>query len=136
MHRHFYIYILLTVVSVAGFVQAQDPTPAPTPFVIDKQDVAPENIKGVPAIAPDYRSDARTLPDLGRVGVDMTQQRTLTLREAIELALDNNRDIEVSRQTFSICVRRADFIRPGCLARLITTARSLRTSVFSVQIGI
>ena len=102
MHRHFYIYILLTVVSVAGFVQAQDPTPAPTPFVIDKQDVAPENIKGVPAIAPDYRSDARTLPDLGRVGVDMTQQRTLTLREAIELALDNNRDIEVSRQTFSM----------------------------------
>ena len=37
--------------------------------------------------------------DLGRVGVDMTRQRSLTLRETIELALENNKDIEVSRKT-------------------------------------
>ena len=43
-----------------------------------------------------------SLPDLGRVGVDMTQQRSLTLHEAIELALENNRDLEVSRKTESM----------------------------------
>lgn len=42
------------------------------------------------------------MPELNRVGVDFMQQRTLTLREAIELALDNNRDIEVSRKTASM----------------------------------
>ena len=35
---------------------------------------APENLKGVPAIAPNYSSDDRSLPDLGRVGVDMTDK--------------------------------------------------------------
>ena len=77
--------------------RAQQPTPTPTPS--DTQTVAPENLQGVPAIAPNYRSDDRSLPDLGRVGVDMTRQKSLTLRETIELALSNNRDIEVSRKT-------------------------------------
>ena len=45
---------------------------------------------------------SRDLPDLGRVGIDMTRQRTLTLREAIELALDNNKDIEITRKTARI----------------------------------
>ncbi len=56
----------------------------------------------VPAIAPDYRSTDRRLPDLERVGVNALQQRTFTLREAIEMALDNNRDIEVSRKTVTM----------------------------------
>ena len=61
--------------------------------------VAPENIQGVPVVAPIFSLTTVRCPDLGRVGVDLTQQKTLTLREAIELALTNNRDIEVSRKT-------------------------------------
>ena len=100
MHRHLYILILFVLVLTVVEIGAQAPTPTPT--VTGDQTNAPENLKGVPAIAPNYRSDARGLPDLGRVGVDMTQQRTLTLREAIELALENNRDIEVSRKTVTM----------------------------------
>lgn len=88
MHPYFY-NITVIVLVLAGGLFAQTPTPAPSP----------EELKGVPAIAPNYASDERTLPELGRVGVDMLQQRTLTLRDAIELALENNRDIEVSRKT-------------------------------------
>lgn len=106
MHRHLYILILFVFAATALRASAQHttptPTPSPTPVVTDTQNVAPENLKGVPAIATDYQSLDRSLPDLGRVGVDMTQQRSLTLHEAIELALENNRDIEVSRKTESI----------------------------------
>ncbi len=73
--------------------------------VSDKQNVSPEDLKGVPAIAPNYSSDDRGLPDLGRVGVDITQQRSLTLKETIELALENNKDIEITRKN----VRSAEF---------------------------
>ena len=106
MKRFLYILILNLTVLSAIEARAQGPTPSPTPTptptVTDKQNVKPENLKGVPDIAPAYRSDDRDLPDLGRVGIDMTQQKTLTLREAIELALENNRDIEISRKTESI----------------------------------
>lgn len=107
MYRYSSIFVFFVVALMAPiWVSAQDPaptpTPAPTPSVDDKQTVAPEDIRGVPAIAPAFRSDERGLPDLGRVGVDMLIQRTLTLRDAIEMAMDNNADIEVSRKTASI----------------------------------
>jgi HAE1 family hydrophobic/amphiphilic exporter-1 len=91
-----------------GRVSAQDPTatptPAPTPAqtIEDIQKVAPEKLQGVPAIAPNYSSEDRTLPDLGRVGVDMTDQHSMTLREAIAMALENNKDIEVTRKNVKI----------------------------------
>ena len=100
MQRHLYIFILFVFATTATITGAQTPTATPTPAVPDKHDVAPEDIKGVPAVASDYRSDDRSLPDLGRVGVDMTEQKTLSLHDAIELALQNNRDIEVSRKTY------------------------------------
>jgi outer membrane protein len=81
------------------------PTPATTPEVKDKQTVAPENLQGVPQIAPRFQADDKSLPELGRVGVDMLAQKPLTLREAITLALENNKDIEVTRQN----VRVAEF---------------------------
>ncbi len=71
-------------------------------MVEDKQDVKPENLQNVPAVAPQYQSDDKTLPDLGLVGVDMLRQRPLALKEAITLALENNKDIEVSRQNVRI----------------------------------
>ena len=92
-------FILLLSV---GFAIGQDPAPTPTPAVDDKQTVSPEKLLGVPPIAPDYRSDDRSLPDLGRVGVDMMDQRSLTLNDAIALALENNNDIEVTRKNVKI----------------------------------
>ena len=109
MKRQSYIFVFLAALSLfAGTAAAQDPTPTPTPVptatpvVDDKQRVAPENLQGVPPIAPNYRSDDRGLPDLGRVGVDMLDQRSLSLNEAIRLALENNNDIEVTRKNVRI----------------------------------
>jgi outer membrane protein len=96
MQRHFLVFVVLFVSVLAGGVAAQvstpSSTPTPTPVIVD-------TLATGPAIAPDYRSDERGLPELGRVGVDMASQKPLTLREAIELALENNRDIEVTRKT-------------------------------------
>jgi HAE1 family hydrophobic/amphiphilic exporter-1 len=107
MKRQVFIFITaLFVFASAAFAQdpTATPTPAPTPAqtVDDIQNVAPEKLQGVPAIAPNYSSAERALPDLGRVGVDMTDQRSLTLREAIAMALENNKDIEVTRKNVRI----------------------------------
>ena len=77
------------MLALAAGMSAQTPTPSP------------ESVQA-PAIAPNYRSDDRSLPDLGRVGVDVAQQKALTLSDAITLALENNRDIEVTRKTATI----------------------------------
>ena len=44
----------------------------------------------------------KPLPELGRVGVDMDRQQPLSLREALALALENNKDIEVARHNVKI----------------------------------
>lgn len=56
----------------------------------------------VPTIAPDYRAQQKPLPELNRVGVDMNRQRPLALREALSMALENNKDIEVARENVRI----------------------------------
>ena len=98
------LILVLSILFLTSFGLAQDPTPtpAPTPKVDDTQNVNPENLQGVPPIAPKYQSDDKSLPDLGRVGVDMMEQKTLSLRDAIAKALENNKDIEVSRQNVKI----------------------------------
>ncbi len=55
-----------------------------------------------PPIAPNFEALARPLPSSERVGVDLTNQLSLTLEEAIELALTNNNDIEASRKQVEI----------------------------------
>ncbi|HEX9959680.1 MAG TPA: TolC family protein, partial [Pyrinomonadaceae bacterium] len=123
MKRHLYLFILILSLLSLVEVKAQDATPTPIPSptitttpsptvsptptatlpeVKDAQNVQPENLGGVPQIAPNYRSDDKSLPELGRVGVDMMQQRPLTLREAITMALENNKDIEVTRENVRI----------------------------------
>ncbi|OLE52763.1 MAG: hypothetical protein AUG51_16415 [Acidobacteria bacterium 13_1_20CM_3_53_8] len=68
--------------------------------------LAPEELLNVPQVAPGFRANpAEPLPELGRVGVNLSDQRPLTVREAIEMALANNRDIEVARET----VKMAEF---------------------------
>ena len=56
----------------------------------------------VPPVAPDYRAPQKPLPELNRVGVDMNRQHPLALREALSMALDNNKDIEVARENVRI----------------------------------
>lgn len=110
MQRHLYLFILVLTLAVFSEVRAQDvtpsPSPSPTPTVQpkldDKQNVTPDNLGGVPTVAPDYRKDDKSLPDLGRVGVDMMDQKPLSLKEAITLALENNKDIEVTRQNVKV----------------------------------
>lgn len=74
-------------------VVAQTPTPTLSP--------SPESLQVSP-IAPDFRPVQKPLPELGRVGVDLDRQRPLALREALALALENNKDIEVARQNVKI----------------------------------
>lgn len=110
MFSRSYKAVLFAVLIGAATIFGQDatpsptatPTPVPTPAVTDKQNVTPENLQGVPTVAPNYSSNDRSLPDLGRVGVDMADQRPLTVQEAITRALENNKDIEVTRKDVKI----------------------------------
>lgn len=90
MYRY-WLLLIICVLGVAGGSRAQTPTPTPSAL--------PDGVPAAPPIAPNYRSNDRTLPELALVGVDPAEQKTLTLHEAIELALENNRDIEISRKT-------------------------------------
>jgi outer membrane protein len=105
MQKHLFLALILSIF-LSFSSKAQDPTPtpspSPTPKVDDTQNVKPENLQGVPPIAPNYQSDDKSLPDLGRVGVDLMEQKPLPLRDAITKALENNKDIEVSRQNVRI----------------------------------
>ena len=76
---------------------AQTPAPSSTPAI------SAESTFTVPPSAVDYRADTtRPMPPLTRVGVDSAEQQPLTLREAISLALQNNKDIEVARDNVKI----------------------------------
>jgi outer membrane protein TolC len=66
---------------------------------------APELKIEVPPVAEGFRATPLGLPEFGRVGVDVTEQRPLALSEAIALALENAKDIEVARAN----VRAAEF---------------------------
>ncbi len=87
------MFALMLLLATTAGTFGQTPTPSPD---------APTQDLPVPAIAPDYKPEERPLPELSRVGVDMGRQRPLTLREALALALENNKDIEVSRQNVKI----------------------------------
>jgi HAE1 family hydrophobic/amphiphilic exporter-1 len=63
---------------------------------------APNQLPAVPAVAPNFRASTGPFPELNRVGVDMTEQRPISMREAIGMALANNKDIEVARQNVRI----------------------------------
>jgi len=98
MKRVFITFLLLASAAVAGAqTTVSDPTPTPTPTPSDVK--LPDDLKGVQQVAPNYRSDDRSLPELDRVGVDVTKEHPLTLSESIELALSNNKDIEITRRT-------------------------------------
>ncbi|HYH86325.1 MAG TPA: TolC family protein, partial [Pyrinomonadaceae bacterium] len=86
--------------------QVQSPPQPPAPGRESVPTPAPQDASiNVPQVAPDFRAEAAPFPTLERIGVDMGQQRALSVREAIELALVNNKDIEVAREN----VRAAEF---------------------------
>ncbi|MDT7543676.1 MAG: outer membrane protein [Acidobacteriota bacterium] len=70
---------------------------------------SPNDSLSVPQVAPNFRPTPQPLPELGRVGVELNEQQPLALREAIELALKNAKDIEVAREN----VRAAEFDLTG-----------------------
>ena len=89
---------LAVFLGMAVAAHAQIPSASPSPTVDSK-------IK-VPAVAADFRANTtQPLPPLTRVGVDSNEQQPLTLREVIALALQNNKDIEIARDT----VKMAEF---------------------------
>ncbi|MDQ2976816.1 MAG: TolC family protein [Acidobacteriota bacterium] len=79
--------------SFSALAQEPTPTPSPSPTLQELQ---------VPSIAPDFYPAQKPLPELGRVGVDMDRQKPLSIREALAMALENNKDIEVARQNVKI----------------------------------
>ncbi len=96
MKRIFGLTILWSVLTCGAVARAQEPSVSqstPSPTVQELQ---------VPPIAPDFQPAQKPLPELGRVGVDMERQRPLSLREALALALENNKDIEVARENVKI----------------------------------
>ncbi len=90
--------ILVCLLLSASAALAQTPTPTPAPKVNTQRQVpATEMPDQPPPIAPNFEAPARPLPNAERVGVDLANQLSLTLEEAIEMALKNNNDIEASR---------------------------------------
>ncbi|MBK8465174.1 MAG: TolC family protein [Chloracidobacterium sp.] len=53
-------------------------------------------------VAPTFDTPARPLPSSERVGVELDNQLSLTLEQAIEMALKNNNDIDASRNDSQI----------------------------------
>src|SRR5882762_9289553 len=84
--------VLTFLLAIFSFTAiAQEPSPSPSPQELQ-----------VPAVASDFHPVQKPLPELNRVGVDMDRQRPLSMREALALALANNKDIEVARQNVRI----------------------------------
>lgn len=88
MRNRFLSLLIFVAIAGLGTASAQEPT------TIQQLPVPP--------VAPDFRAPQKPLPDLHRVGVDMNQQHPLSLREALSLALANNKDIEVARENVRI----------------------------------
>src|SRR5687767_13525029 len=69
----------------------QTPTPTPSQMPDDR-----------PPVYPTFQYPVRPLPSAERLGVDLANQLSLTLAQAIEMALKNNNDIDASRNTAQI----------------------------------
>jgi len=80
---------------VAPEVSLSQSTPTPTPVP------RPTPVDAVP-VAPTFSTPPRPMPSADRIGVDAVNQLSLTLQQAIEMALKNNNDIDASRNNSRI----------------------------------
>jgi len=115
--RNLFLLIISVLILAAGSASAQTATPTPmpiatpaptvapvatpTPIATPQVQASPENVP-VPAVAPTFESKIGTLPEVTRVGVDMQNQLSLTLSQALELAFSNNKDVQVTRENIRI----------------------------------
>lgn len=97
MKRLSVVSILILLCYGAAF--AQSPAASPSPKV---DSARPQLPKDAPPVAPEFKAKLLPLPSAERVGVNASNQLTLTVGEAIKLALENNNDIDVSRTTAKI----------------------------------
>ena len=75
------------------------PTPAPTtsPTSTRTEQLPDQDALRVPSVAPNYEADSATYLQLSLIGVQFDRQQTMSQQEVVELALRNNKDIELSR---------------------------------------
>jgi len=98
--------VFLWAANAAG----QAPTPLPTPTPDEPLPTQPNFTKPLPP-----------MPDETRIGVDIENQLSLTLQDAVEMALKNSNDIESSRKS----VRLSEFA--------LLAARGIYDPVFNSQ---
>ena len=106
------VFVFGVVLTVSAAAQTPAPTPesaaSPSPAITPLPDVTPEPSatpawdnsglpQNPPEIAPDFTATDRPLPSVERVGVQVADQKPLSLNEAIALALQNSNDIETSQ---------------------------------------
>jgi outer membrane protein len=103
-----FIPILVMLAAVSAFGQVPTPTPQPQPTVVVVQPT-PDPTPPIfavppdpPPVAPNFQAPIRPLPSTERVGVDTANQLSLSLDDAIEMALQNNNDIDASRNSVQI----------------------------------
>lgn len=99
-------FVAAFAVSASGQEPPQ-PTPTPTPVVIpppnDDVELPPEPTPTDPMpVAPDFEPNMRPMPSTERVGVDPAESVSLTIEDAIRMALENNNDIDTSRNDVQI----------------------------------
>lgn len=95
MKRVFTLVSIIFLTSLAVAAQVPTPSPMPTPTLTELP-------TDVPPIAPNFQGETRPMPNVERVGVDSANQLPLTLEEAIQRALENNNDIDASRNDVQI----------------------------------
>ena len=91
--------------------QRANPTPTTSPTPTPTQPLSNQDSLPVPSVAPNYEADKATYPQLALIGVPFDRQQSMSLKEVVELALRNNKDIEVSRSV----VRSAEATLQGAL---------------------
>ncbi len=95
-HRPLSSAITMMLAMLVTVISAFAQQPVSSPEQTKLQEMA------VPPVAPDFRAAQKPLRELSRVGIDMNRQRPLSLRDALSMALENNKDIEVARENVRI----------------------------------
>ena len=94
---------ILVLYGFGGRALAQVPTPAvsPTPIPVPTPQPGNQPVEP-PPVAPNFEAPIRPMPSPDRVGVDLSNQLSLSLNQAIEMALKNNNNIDVARNNLQI----------------------------------